>query len=263
LVNRQTLLCSLVTYHEFYIYLSDLSDKNDRLAMTEFLAATALFLFAHVVPPAPPVRVRLVAWFGERAYLLGYSLASLALVAWVIAAAHRAPYLPLWDPAPWQALVPVVIMPLATWLLIAGLAEPNPLSVSLRKAGPKSELGPAAAVTRHPVLWAFLLWALSHIVPNGDVVSLTLFSTMALLAFGGLTMVDRRARRRLGETRWLALAATTSTVPFAAILTGRAHVRISMGLMLSLAAALAAYVWFLLQGHAFLIGPDPLTSLRS
>lgn len=230
--------------------------------MTEFLAAIALFLVAHVIPPAPPVRTRLVDWFGRRAYLFGYSLLSLALLAWIVAAARRAPYLPLWDSAPWQALVPVIVMPLATWLLLAGLAEPNPLSITLRAAGPETKLGPAAIVTRHPVLWAFLLWALSHIPPNGDAVSLILFGGMAMLALGGFIALDRRARRQLGEERWRKLATATSIIPFAAILTGRARLRISASLVVTIATALAAYLWFLLVGHERIIGPDPLAWLQ-
>jgi uncharacterized membrane protein len=97
---------------------------------------------------------------------------------------------------------------------------------------------------------------------NGDVVSVILFGGMALLAIRGFAVVDRRARQRLGEARWRELAAVTATVPFATILPGRARVRISAGLMLSLVAAFAAYLWFLLQGHEFLIGPDPLALLR-
>jgi uncharacterized membrane protein len=229
--------------------------------VTEFLAAIALFVVAHVVPPAPPVRKRLIAWFGRRAYMAGYSVVSLGLIVWIIAAAHRAPYVPLWSPAPWQTLVPIVVMPFAAWLLVAGLAEANPLSVSLRFAGPGTAPGPAAAVTRHPVLWAFLLWAGSHLVPNGDVVSLILFGGMALLAIAGLFVVDSRARRRLGDERWAALAAKTSVVPFAALLTARACLRLSLRLVLSVLAALALYLWFLLQGHAWLIGVDPLALL--
>ncbi len=238
-----------------------MSVKN--AAMTEFLIAISLFLVAHVVPPAQPVRARLVAWFGRRVYLFCYSLVSLALIIWIIAAAGRAPYLPLWNPAPWQALAPVLVIPFATWLLFAGLVEPNPLSISLRRASPETEPGPAAVVTRHPVLWAFLLWALSHIPPNGDMVSLILFGSMAMLALSGFAIVDRRARQRLGAARWQKLAAQTSLVPFAAILAGRAHMRGSTPLLLSLVAAITAYLWFLLQGHKLLIGPDPLAWLRS
>jgi uncharacterized membrane protein len=230
--------------------------------MTEFLVAIAAFLVAHVVPPAPPVRSRLIAWLGLRTYLVGYSLVSLTLIVWIISAGRRAPYLPLWDPAPWQALVPLLVMPLAMWLVLAGLAEVNPLSISLRAAGPGAEPGSAAAVTRHPVLWGFLLWAGSHIPPNGDVVALILFGGLALLALGGFVAVDSRARRRLGEERWRELAAATSLVPFAAILSGRARMKISGSLLLSVAAALAIYLWFLRQGHEYVIGPDPLAWLR-
>lgn len=226
--------------------------------MTEFLIAIAVFVVAHVVPPAPPVRQRLIALFGRRAYMAGYSLLSLGLIAWIIAAAHRAPYVPLWTPAPWQTLVPIVVMPFAAWLLVAGIAEVNPLSISLRSGGDATEPGPAAAVTRHPVLWAFLLWAASHMVPNGDVVSLILFGGMAILAFAGLAVVDRRARRRLGEERWTRLAAATSVIPFVALAQGRAHLRLSLRFALSLAVAEALYLWFLLQGHIWLIGVDPL-----
>jgi uncharacterized membrane protein len=229
--------------------------------VTEFLIAIAVFVVAHVVPPAPPVRQRLIALLGRRAYLAGYSVLSLGLIAWIIVAAHRAPYVPLWTPAPWQTLVPIVAMPLAAWLLVAGLAEANPLSISLRGSGDATEPGPAAAVTRHPVLWAFLLWAASHMVPNGDVVSLILFGGMAILALAGLAVVDRRARRRLGEERWKRLAAATSVVPFVALASGRARLRVSLRLGLSLVAAVALYLWFLLQGHIWLIGVDPLALL--
>ena len=231
--------------------------------MTEFLVAIAVFVVAHVVPPAAPVRMRLIAWFGRRVYLVGYSLVSLALIVWIIRAALHAPYLPLWNPSPWQTLVPILVMPIAAWLLFAGVIEQNPLSISLRPADSETELGPAAAVTRHPVLWAFLLWAGSHIPPNGDIVSLILFGGMALLTIAGFAVVDSRARRRLGDKRWQMLAAGTSLLPFAAILAGRMRVRLSARLLLSVAVAIAAYLWFLFQGHELLIGPDPLAWFRS
>jgi len=234
--------------------------------MTELLAAIAAFVLAHVVPPAPPVRARLIGWLGRQVYLAAYSLLSLALIGWIFAAARRADHVPLWDPAPWQALVPIVVMPLATWLLVAGLAEPNPLSISFLSAKVEAERdqkpGPAASVTRHPVLWAFLLWALSHIPPNGDVVSLILFGGAAALAGGGLAAMDRRMRRRLGEARWQMLAGATSLLPFAAILAGRARLRLSGRLLITVAAALGLYAWLLLDGHERLIGLAPLAWLQ-
>lgn len=231
--------------------------------MMEFLIAIAFFAVAHVVPPMPTVRTRLIARFGRRTYLVAYSLVSMGLIVWIIAAAEKAPYVGLWNPAPWQALVPIFIMPFAAWLLVAGLIERNPLSISLLTPAPDAEPGPAAAVTRHPVLWAFLLWAASHLVPNGNVVAFILFGGMALLALAGFVVLDRRARRRLGDMRWRDLAARTSIIPFAALLTGGARLRVSVQFILSMAVAAAAYAWFLLAGHALLIGPDPLAWFRS
>lgn len=226
--------------------------------MAEFLAAVAIFLAAHIVPPLPPVRARLVRLLGRSGYVGLYSALSVALLVWVIVAARRAPYLPLWSPAPWQALVPITAMPVASWLLVAGLSAPNPLSISLRSPGQGEVAGLATTVTRHPVLWALLLWAGSHLVPNGDVVSVILFGGLSALSLAGLFLVDRRVRRRLGEARWTALASGTSMVPFVALATGRARVRFSLRDGIGLAAAVGFYVWFLLVGHAALIGPDPL-----
>ena len=227
--------------------------------MAEFLVAIAFFVIAHLVPPVPPVRTRLMASFGRRQYIFGYSLLSTALIAWIVIAAPRAPYLPLWSLVPWQAAVPIAIMPLAAWLLLIGLIEPNPLSISPYAADRDIQPGLSVAFTRHPVLLAFLLWAVSHIPPNGNVVALILFGGMALSTLAGLAGLDRRARRRLGDGRWQQLAATTS-VPFLATLRGHSHIRMSWQLPVPLAAALGIYVWFLVQGHTWLIGPDPLAT---
>jgi uncharacterized membrane protein len=155
--------------------------------------------------------------------------------------------------------VPLVLVPVAAWFLIAGLAEPNPLSISVRREG--DSLGPMAAITRHPVLWAFLLWSGSHLVPNGDLVSLILFGGLTLLALAGFGLVDRRARGRLGEEAWHELARRTSVVPFAAALSGRTRLAWSPRLTLSALAALALSAAFVIWGHTLVTGTDPLAFL--
>lgn len=224
--------------------------------MTEFLLALCAFLLAHAIPPAPPVKARLVGLLGRPAYLLLYSVLSLALIVWLVSAAMRAPYFPLWAPAQWQAVIPIVIMPIAVWLVIAGLAEGNPLSVSIRSADATTEPGPIASVTRHPVLWGFLLWAIAHIPPTGHIVALILFGGMAVLALSGMFVLDRRARRRLGEDRWAVLAATAPLVPFAPV-PAKGGIRRAVGTW-PVAAAILIYLWLLLGGHRWLLGPDPL-----
>lgn len=229
--------------------------------MIEFCLAIAAFVAAHVIPPSPGVRPRLVALLGRRAYLVGYSVLSLVLIVWLIDAARRAPYLPLWELQPWQAWVPAILMPLALWLTIAGLFEVNPLSVSLVAAPEGATPGPASAVTRHPVLWGFLIWSLAHLVPNGDVVGLVMFGGMAGLSVAGMLALDRRNRRRLGVVDWRNLADRTSLLPFVALATGRARVHTRLRDVGFMTLAIAVYVWFLIDGHVRLIGPDPLAWL--
>ncbi len=154
----------------------------------------------------------------------------------------RAPYLPLWEAAPWQALVPFVLMPVAAWLVVAGLWAANPLSVSLRRSGDGEPLPPIAAVTRHPLLWGFLLWALAHIPPNGDLVSLILFGGMAALSVVGMLVLDRRKRRMIGEQKWRAMARRSGLVPFAALVMGRARLGVGAALLWPLALAAALYI---------------------
>lgn len=226
--------------------------------MTEFLVAMGAFLVAHLIPAAPRLRSRLVARLGRKVYLSLYSVMSLILLVWVVAASRRADAVSLWDPAPWQWHLAFVVMAVATFFLVAGLMTPNPLSISLRSG---STPGAIATITRHPVLWAFLLWSLAHIPPNGDLVTVILFGGMALFSVVGFLLLDAKARRRLGRERWHALSRETSILPFGAMAAGRASpARLrSLGRAGLIAALL--YGWFILQGHALLIGVDPLAGI--
>ena len=228
--------------------------------MIEFCVALTTFLAAHLIPASRGLRSRLILLMGRTVYLTVYSTLSLILLGWLIVAAQRADTVWLWDPAPWQWHVPFIAMPMATFLLVAGLLSANPLSISVRGGG---EPGPITAVTRHPVLWAFLIWAAAHIPPNGTVVALLLFGAMALFSLLGFVLLDLKARKRLGPERWRELAAETSTLPFAALLSGRARWNALRSLVLPALMAAAVYVWFVLHGHALLIGPDPLAGLAA
>ncbi|KAA2244053.1 hypothetical protein F0L46_02065 [Salinarimonas soli] len=110
--------------------------------------------------------------------------------------------------------------------------------------------------------WGFLLLAFAHIPPNGDFVSVLLFGGMAALAGLGLPLLDRKARRRLGESAWREASGESPALPF-----GSVHSRSRVGwrwrpLAACAAVALALYVWFVLQGHEALIGVDPLAGFK-
>ncbi len=210
--------------------------------MTEFLLALAGFLFAHVLPSRFGLRARLVSTVGERTYLIGYSLLSLALIAWLISAAVRAPVVPLWQTQVWHYHAALTLMLPASMLFLGGALSPNPLSVSFRKTGYDPKQPGVVGLTRHPILWAFLLWSVAHVLPNGDLVSLIMFGGFAVFALGGMTILDRRRRRELGPD-WQRLAAT-AWPDF-----GSLFVAIVGGALLW-----ALLLWL----HPVLIGPDPL-----
>ncbi|MCB4825072.1 NnrU family protein [Roseicella aerolata] len=222
----------------------------------EFLAAFSVFLLSHVLPAQPALRRSCVAALGRRGYLVLYSLASLEALAWLVAAAGRAPHVTLWELAPWHYWVPNLAMPLACLLITFGLGAPNPLSFGGRTAGFDPERPGIAGLARHPLLWAIALWAGAHALPNGDLAHVLLFGGFVGFALLGMHMIDRRRRRHLGEAEWMHLAARTSFWPGEALLSGRWR---PTGLPDPLRLMVAVLLWLvLLLLHQPVIGVTPL-----
>ncbi|MGD1877169.1 MAG: NnrU family protein [Kiloniellaceae bacterium] len=227
--------------------------------MLEFLLAILIFLAAHVVPAATGLRARLIARFGRRAYLALYSLVSLATLAWVIWAALTAPYIELWAPSRAAALVPLALMLPAAILLVAAAFQPAPLSVSFRAGLPDTRpaTGRAglASLLRHPLLWAFFLWAASHLVANGDLVSVILFASLAAFSLAGMGRLERRARQRLSVVDHAAATAFYGA-SFGARLKRLAICRVLLEIVVGGLLYAAA-----LHLHGPVIGVDPLAWL--
>ena len=226
--------------------------------MLEFLAALVVFVLAHAVPARPVLRGRLVDALGRRTYLALYSALSLALLAWLISAAIRAPEIVLWQQARWQAVLALISVPLALLLIFAGLIKPNPLSVSLSTDGYDPARPGLLAITRHPVLWGFSLWGGAHIAVNGGLVGIILFGALTFYALFGTIALDRRKARTMGEAEWRRLAAHTANVPFIAILKGDARPGIDPPLLAGIAASAIVSAALLAGGHLWLFGADPL-----
>ena len=87
----------------------------------EFIAALAVFMLSHMIPVRPPVRPWLIARLGVRGYFAAYSVLSIAVLVWLIVAAARAPFIPVIPYHPVLLWVPLLAMPLACWLGVAGL----------------------------------------------------------------------------------------------------------------------------------------------
>lgn len=172
----------------------------------EYVAAFAVFFITHTLPLRPSIRPRLQELFGARAFTIGYSFMSVAVLAWLISAAGRAPYLALWDRAAWQSWAPLLGMAVVCLIVTFSLARPNPFSFGGSNDGSFDANHPGVIRwTRHPLLVALGLWAGVHLVPNGDLAHVLVFGSFAAFAFLGMRLVDRRKRREMGPEHWRAL----------------------------------------------------------
>lgn len=181
------------------------------------IAATLAFLALHIIP-STPLRALAVKAIGEGAYLGLFALASLAWLVWMSMAFARAPAEALW---PGLRLVPILVLPFAFVLLACGLLGRNPTAVAQSGAlrHPEAARG-ILRITRHPVMWAIMLWAGAHLLALGSLRATVFFGGLLLLAAAGTTLQDARKAKALGED-WKRFAALTSNLPFAAIAQGR------------------------------------------
>jgi len=221
--------------------------------LLSLVIAGAAFCGSHVLLSSTGLRGALRDQLGERGFLAVYSLTSLIIFAWFVAAYANAPTITLWPRQWWTALVPVSVIPLATILLVAGYSTPNPTAVGMERSAGADDPAPGLLrVTRHPVMWAIGLWAISHLIANGDASSLLFFGALGTLALGGTLLIDRKKQLALGSN-WPRLAEVTSNLPFAALLAGRTRLRWRDVSLLRIAAGLLLYA-VLYLAHPIITG---------
>lgn len=210
----------------------------------EYTLAFATFFASHVLPVRPPVKARIVTLIGARGFSLAYSALSIAVLAWLIVAAGRAPFVELWPRAAWQSWVPFFANALAAIVIALAIARPNPLSFGgARNAEFDPDHAGIVGWMRHPLLVAIGLWAGAHIVPNGNLAHVLLFGTFFGFALLGMKMIDRRKRRQLGED-WERVTHTTR------------RLEITPGGLFRVAAGVGVW-WLLMVLHDPVIGISP------
>ncbi len=224
--------------------------------MLNLLAASVYFLAIHFGVSGTRLRDVLVAHLKPGAYRGAFALASLLGLAWMIYAFRRAPQVPLWGPLlQWRPVADGLVF-IAFLAAVIGLATPSPTRVGMEARlgqGPDLAHG-IVRITRHPFLWGVALWALAHLVVNGDLAGLILFGSLLVLALGGTASIDAKRRHAFGG-EWAQFAAATSNVPFAAIAAGRNRLRpalLEIGAWRPLAAIAAYAAAFYLHGR---LGP--------
>lgn len=183
----------------------------------QLYAAAAAFLGTHFVS-STPLRAAVVKGVGEKGYRGAYIAVAFATLGWMIWAYGKAPTAPVF---PGLRLVPAILMPFAFILLVCGLLSRNPTIVGADKLirSPDPARG-IIRVTRHPMMWGFMLWAGAHVLARGELKATVFFGSFLVLAALGALLIDRRKANSLGED-WQRFAAVTSYFPVLAILRGR------------------------------------------
>ncbi len=193
-------------------------------SLDALIAATAVFVCGHFLLSSQALRRPLLRTLGPTGFLTAYSLAAAAAFLWMLAAYREAPAVALWSPPPALAWAPLLVMPVAILLVLAGVTTPNPTLVGGERVagigGPKDPAPGIISITRHPVLWGATLWALSHLLANGDAASMVVMGGILVLSLGGMAHIDRRREAALGAA-WGPIKLTTSVVPFVASASGR------------------------------------------
>jgi uncharacterized membrane protein len=147
--------------------------------MVWLIPGLILFIGGHLIPTFPALRDRLIARFGLNGYKLAVTLPSFAgliLIVYGAAAFRGSPGdARLWTPPLWSKHLSFVLMFLA-FVLLASANIPS----KIRDA------------VRHPMLAAVTVWALAHLLANGDLLALLLFGSFLLYSIYGRISVEAR-----------------------------------------------------------------------
>ncbi|MGV1752150.1 NnrU family protein [Agrobacterium sp. CG674] len=172
---------------------------------------------------APGFRNKMIAQMGEGPWKGAYSVVSILAVAFVANAFGQARQVTgiLYSPPIWTSHIALTLMLFSMICLVAGLIP----------------AGHIATKMKHPLVLAVKIWALAHLLANGETSSVLLF--VAVLAWGVVMRISLKRRARAGEV---------VTRPF---VSARYDIlAVVLGIVLW-----AAFIWKL---HEWLIGVQPL-----
>jgi uncharacterized membrane protein len=163
--------------------------------------AMASFVGTHLLL-SHPLRAPTVRVLGEKGFLGLYSLISFATLGWAIYIAWHSPaQTPLWIAPIWGWHVATIVMLIATILLVGSLiGNPAMVDPTGQPKFPAQARG-VYAITRHPMMWSFILWAIVHAALWGSPKTLIFAAGIGGLALIGALGQDvkkaKNHRRRL------------------------------------------------------------------
>jgi uncharacterized membrane protein len=150
------------------------------MGLLVMIAGLALFLGVHTLTTQRELRARAIASLGEGGYKIFYALASLAglvLIVWGFAQYRATGWIDVWYPPKALKHVAVALMLPAVILVVAAYIR-----------------GRIYTTLKHPMLSGVKLWALAHLLANGDLGSIILFGS-----FLGWAVFDRISLKRRAD----------------------------------------------------------------
>jgi uncharacterized membrane protein len=189
-----------------------------------------------------------------------FSLLSIVGVVWIVFAYRAAPFVPLWPTIPALGYFAIALTFLAFLFVTVGSGLMNPTTTRpSRMIDGKIPVYGVTRVTRHPRLCGVSLWAVAHLIVNGNLTSQIVFGALLITALNGMRSIDRKRSQALGGL-WNEFAAQTSRMPFAAILAKRTSFEISEFRPMQIALAIALFA--IIFGLHGIVGPSPLWALQ-
>ncbi len=144
--------------------------------MTLMILGLGLWWASHLFPIyLPERRAAALKRMGEKLYKSFFAMVALTAVVAMVEGYQQAPFEPVWAPPLWTMHLNNLLMLLAIFLFIAKFA----------KSGVQRYI-------RHPMLAGMKLWAVAHLIVNGDLASIVLFG--GLLAWAVVAMVGSSRR---------------------------------------------------------------------
>ena len=179
-----------------------------------------------------PLRAGFVERLGERGFQIAYSVIALATFGATIWAYRRAgDQAPLWIAGDVVWILASLLMWFGSILLVGSFVGNPALPGARRVRAP----GGVLAITRHPMMWGFAIWAIVHLIVVATPKALLFDGAILLLALGGSVGQDRKKRKLMGE-RWHEWSAQTAFWPFARGLRSPGAFALIGGTLLFLAA---------------------------
>jgi uncharacterized membrane protein len=168
-----------------------------------------VFLGVHSLTAFRETRTGLIERFGAGPFKGIYSLAALAgfaLIVWGFSRYRAEGLIIMWTPPTWTRHLTIALM----WFAFVALACINPAPGRIR------------GWLRHPMLVAVKVWALAHLLANGDAGGMLLFGSFLAWAVFDRIAVKKRgdmgARRITSFTRADAIALGAGTLAYVAVM---------------------------------------------